>query len=278
MTTTPVGTAGREEPRALLVLPARQLVPAWAALTALAALAWFVTIDQARGMGIGPGAMGMALPLFLGMWVVMMAAMMFPSVAPIAILWSRSIVARSSGAARASRIAQFIAGYLVAWVGYGLLALGALLLTEELVDASPDAAKWLGVGIFGAAGLYQLTPLKDACLRHCRSPMMALLHYGNFKGPLRDLRVGAHHGLYCVGCCWGLMVVLVAVGVMNVAVMAALAAVILLEKLWSRGPMLSKLVGVALLVLAVLAIFFPDQVLPALHASTMQMGGMTVGM
>jgi predicted metal-binding membrane protein len=74
------------------------------------------------------------------------------------------------------------------------------------------------------AGLYQLTPFKDVCLRHCRSPLMQLLHYANFKRRWRDLRVGLHHGLYCVGCCWGLMAVLIAVGSMNVAAMAALAA------------------------------------------------------
>lgn len=263
-----------ERQRPTVALSVRQLLPAWTALVGLAAFAWVVTIRQAAGMGIGPGALGLALPLFLGMWVTMMAAMMFPSVAPIAILWSRTIVARSSGAERASRIAQFVAGYLLAWVGYGLLAFGALLLTARLVDASPGTAKWLGISIFTAAGLYQLTPMKDACLRHCRSPMMALLHYGNYKGRLRDLRVGTHHGLYCVGCCWGLMIVLVAVGVMNVAAMAALAAVILLEKLWSRGRTLSRLVGVAFIVIAVLAVFFPEQLLPALKAAQASTDGM----
>ena len=255
-------------------LPFRQVAPAWAALVLLAVLAWLVTIDQARRMGVGPGTMGMSLPLFLAMWVVMMAAMMFPSVAPVAILWSRSIVARSSGATRTWRIAQFVAGYLVAWSAFGLVAFIALLGAEQLVESSPEAARWLGVGIFAAAGIYQLTPAKDACLRHCRSPMMSLLHYGNFKGAARDFRVGVHHGLYCVGCCWGLMVVLVAVGVMNVAAMAVLAAVILVEKLWSRGEQLSKAVGVAFLAFAVLVAFEPS-LLPGLRAAEVDtMGGM----
>ena len=199
----------------MLQRPLRRLAPAWLALVALAALAWVVTIDQTRGMGVGPGTMGLSLPLFLAMWVAMMAAMMFPSVAPVAILWSRSIRGRAEGLQRVRRMTAFVAGYLVAWTAYGLLAFAALLGTQRLVEASPDGAKWLGVGIFAAAGLYQLTPLKDACLRHCRSPMMALLHYASFKGQARDLRVGVHHGLYCVGCCWGLMLVLVAVGVMR---------------------------------------------------------------
>jgi len=227
-------------------------------------------------MGVGPGTMGMSLPLFITMWVVMMAAMMFPSVAPVAILWSRTIVARSSGATRTWRIAQFVAGYLVSWTAYGLLAFGALLLSEQLVESSPDAAKWVGVGIFAIAGIYQLTPLKSACLRHCRSPMMALLHYGNFKGPARDFRVGVHHGLYCVGCCWGLMIVLVAVGVMNVAAMAVLAAVILVEKLWSRGEQLSKAVGVAFLVFAVFVAFEPS-LLPGLRAAETMDGMGAIG-
>ena len=251
----------------------REAAPSWAALVVLAALAWVLTVAQARGMGIGPGTMGMALPLFMGMWVAMMAAMMFPSVAPVAIMWTRSIARRTSGGERAARIASFVAGYLVAWGAFGLVAFVALLGTERLVEVSPEAAKWLGVGLFAAAGIYQLTPLKDACLRHCRSPLNSFLHYANFKGPAKDLRVGVHHGLYCVGCCWGLMVVLIAVGVMNVAVMAGIAAVIFLEKLWRRGELLSRVVGVALIALAVIAVFRPE-VLPALHAS---MGDAAVG-
>jgi len=269
-----MGTARVESSRpAATTLPMRQLAPAWGALVALAALAWVVTVRQADGMGVGPGTMGLALPLFLLLWVVMMTAMMFPSVAPIAILWTRAIRGRSQGAAMVGRMTSFLGGYLIAWVGFGLLAFVALLGTQRLVEVSPEGAKWLGVGIFAVAGIYQLTPLKDACLRHCRSPMMALLHYGNFKGRTRDLRVGVHHGLYCVGCCWGLMLVLVAVGVMNIAAMAVLAAVIFLEKLWSHGPGLSRAVGFAFLAIAVLVPFFPS-LLPGLRGAMMTTGGM----
>src|SRR5207302_2970885 len=95
-------------------VPMRQAVVPWAVLLALAGLAWAVTLEQARGMGIGPGTMGMALPLFLGLWVAMMAAMMFPSVAPVAILWTRSIARRSEGMERAMRMGTFVGGYLVA--------------------------------------------------------------------------------------------------------------------------------------------------------------------
>src|SRR6266536_6077546 len=195
-------------------LPAREVGPAWAALGVLAALAWVITLRQAHGMGVGPGPMGMALPLFLGMWVAMMTAMMFPSVAPVAILWVRAITRRadSTPQQRAFRLSAFLSGYLVAWTVYGLAAFVALLGTERLVDSSPGVAKWLSVGLFAAAGIYQFTPLKDVCLRHCRSPVTTFLGYANFKGRARDFKVGAHHSGYCVGCCWGLMIVLIAVG------------------------------------------------------------------
>jgi predicted metal-binding membrane protein len=259
-----------QQPSRVPTIQLRQVGIPWIAFLVLATLAWLVTVDQARGMGIGPGTMGMALPLFLGMWVAMMSAMMFPSVAPVAVLWSRSIAQRSAGIERAVRTSSFVAGYLTSWVAFGLIAFGALIGTDRLVDWSPEGAKWLGVGIFVLAGLYQLTPLKEACLRHCRSPMMQLLHYANYRGRARDLRVGTHHGAYCVGCCWGLMIVLIAVGVMNVAAMAGLAAVIFLEKLWRHGKLLSRAVGVAFLVIGALAAFYPD-LLPALQNSGMAM-------
>jgi predicted metal-binding membrane protein len=255
--------------------------PAWGALVILAVAAWFVTVAQARGMGIGPGTMGMDLPIFVGTWVVMMAAMMFPSVAPVAILWTKAIYRKETGGVRARRIGEFVAGYLVAWTAFGLVAFAALVATGRLAEHAPDAARWLGVGIFAVGGLYQLTPLKDICLRHCRSPIAQLLHYGNTKGPARDLRVGLFHGLYCVGCCWGLMVVLIAVGAMNVAAMAALAALIALEKLWRRGLGLARVAGLALIILAVLAAFNPS-LLPGLHLSEIdgmsQMVGGMAGM
>src|SRR5438132_5728809 len=112
-------TASRSPRPAPVALPFRQLAPAWGALLVFAASAWALTIEQARTMGIGPGTMGLALPLFLAMWVAMMTAMMFPSVAPVAIMWTRTIVAKTNGVRRASRLAQFVTGYLIAWTGYG---------------------------------------------------------------------------------------------------------------------------------------------------------------
>jgi predicted metal-binding membrane protein len=124
----------------------------------------------------------------------------------------------------------------------------------------------LGAAAFLLAGLYQLGPLKRVCLLHCRNPLAHLVRYARFRPWARDLRVGAHHGLYCVGCCWGLMIVLVPLGVMNLAAMAGLAAVIFLEKLWRWGPWLTWAVGIAFLVLAVIAPF-QDGLLPGLQMS-----------
>ena len=118
--------------------------------------------------------------------------------------------------------------------------------------------------VFAVAGIFQFTRLKDICLQHCRSPLSALAHYTAFRGPAIDLRVGFHHGLYCGGCCWGLMLVLIVVGVMNIAIMAALTAVILLEKLSPRGPLLARIVGLVMLVLAALT-FFAPQLFPGLR-------------
>ncbi len=249
-----------------VLLPVRDLATAWALIVLIAALAWVLTVGQALDMGIEPGTMGMALPLFLLLWLAMMAAMMLPSVAPVAVTWAKGIACQSSGATRALRSTEFVAGYLIVWTAFGLLAYGALALTGDLVGRDPNAGKWIGAAAFALAGLYQLGPLKNICLRHCRSPMAQLMRYASYRPRMRDLRVGLHHGAYCLGCCWALMVVLIPLGVMNIAAMAGLAALIFLEKLWYRGPQLARVAGVAFLVLAVLALF-QDWLLPGLQSS-----------
>jgi predicted metal-binding membrane protein len=249
-------------------LPPRQLALPWIALVALAAAAWAITVAQARNMGNGPGTMGLALLPFLALWVLMMMAMMLPSVAPVAVLWARSISGVSTGLGRVVRMGQFLSGYLLAWAACGAVAFTALAGTGRLLTVSPTAAKWLGVAIVIAAGVYQLTPWKDWCLRRCRSPIGALMYYIGFKGRSRDVRVGLHHGATCVGCCWGLMILLIAVGVMNVAVMAGLAAVIFVEKLWRHGKLFGQAAGIVLVAAGVLAIWFP-WLLPGLHAAGM---------
>ncbi|MFD5792208.1 DUF2182 domain-containing protein [Streptomyces diastatochromogenes] len=251
----------------------RDLAVTWFLIVLITVPAWVLTVGQARDMGVGPGTMGLALPLFLLLWATMMAAMMLPSMAPVALTWVRGIGRRSSGWTRAARTVAFVGGYLLVWTAFGLLAYAALALTGDLVHDRPAAGRWIGSVAFLLAGLYQLGPLKDVCLRHCRDPMSHLAHYAAFRPPARDLRVGVHHGAYCVGCCAGLMVVLLPLGVMDVAAMAALAVVIFVEKLWSRGPLLARVVGVAFLVLAVLAPF-QDWLLPGLRGAMPSMGGM----
>jgi len=247
---------------------AHPLAVPWIAIAVLAAVAWAITVTQARTMGNGPGTMGLTLLPFLGLWVTMMAAMMLPSVAPVAVLWARLIGSAPAMPVRVARMSLFLSGYLLAWAACGAVAFAALAGTGRLTAASPTAAKWLGVAIFAGAGIYQLTPWKDWCLRQCRTPIGALLRYAGFNGRSRDLRVGIHHGATCVGCCWGLMIVLIAVGVMNLAWMAALGVIIFTEKLWRHGRLLGRAVGILLLAAGIVAIWFP-WLLPGLHAAGM---------
>jgi len=237
--------------------PAREAWPAWIALLLLAALAWVVTLAQALAMAdcSCAGTMGMAFGWFLAMWVTMMAGMMFPGLAPVAILWTRAIVHR--GERTATRIAWFVSGYLLAWTAAGVVAFAAFAGFERLLAAVGEGAGWLGAAVFALAGAYQFTPLKDVCLRHCRSPMGLLAHYTGLRGPAIDLRVGLHNGLYCIGCCWGLMAILLAVGVMNLGVMAALTALIFLEKTSNHTRLIARATGALLLAAALLAALYP---------------------
>jgi predicted metal-binding membrane protein len=256
------------EARAWSGVSLSELVPWWIGLCVVAAVAWTATVTCAGPMGIGPGTMGLSLVPFLVVWVVMMAAMMFPSVAPMAVVWIRSVAARPTTPKRVGGIASFLSGYLLAWATFGVGVYIVLLGVGRIAADAPDAARWVGAAIFAVAGVYQLTPLKGACLRHCRTPLGSLFHYASYKGPGRDLRVGIHHGLYCVACCWGLMIVLVAVGAMNVPVMVSLAGVILIEKVWRHGAAFSRAVGLSLLVVAALAPIIP-WLLPGLLAAPM---------
>jgi predicted metal-binding membrane protein len=148
------------------------------------------------------------------------------------------------------RSAGFVVGYLAVWALFGVLAFVAAWAGSLVAAEVPNAAPWVAALLLAAAGIYQLTPFKDRCLKHCRSPLGFLLHFGNYRGRLRDLRVGFYHGAYCVGCCWGLMVVLITVGVMNLPWMVGLAAVIFIEKTWRYGKAFSVAFGIALIALA----------------------------
>ncbi|HJY71140.1 MAG TPA: DUF2182 domain-containing protein [Streptosporangiaceae bacterium] len=230
-------------------------------LLIVAAGAWAATVVLARGMTGMAGTMGLGLAVFVPVWTLMMAAMMLPSVTPTASLYAKTV--RSN---KTARIAGLVTGYLAVWAAAGLPAFGLAWLAGWMTGKNPGAAHILAVGVFAACGVYQLSPLKDRCLAHCRSPIALLLHYGSYRGRLRDLRAGAHHGGYCLGCCWALMVILIAVGVMNLTAMVGLAAVVLIEKTWRWGPAAGRLAGAAALALAVAVIWFP-WLAPGLHAA-----------
>jgi predicted metal-binding membrane protein len=189
--------------------------------------------------------MGLAPLAFLAVWTGMMAVMMAPSVAPVGALYARTVQTH-----RAPRVAAFAMAYGLVW---GLAGIPALILgtwLDRVTMDNPQAGRLALVAALVLFGAYELTPLKQACLRHCRSPLSLLMHYASFQGPLRDFRAGLHHAVYCLGCCWALFVVLVAVGTMNLLAMAAIAAVVLVEKRWSRGVLFSRLAAVSALVLA----------------------------
>ena len=237
-------------------IPALPL-PGLLALLACAVVAWYFTVVTAAGMPAGPGPMGMGLFGYLAGWELMMTAMMLPALAPLLGVYLRSLRAVRNNGVRTARTVALVAGYLLTWALFGILAYGLAVLGGLLALQAPVAAPWVGAALLAAAGIYQLTPLKNFCLRHCRSPVAFLLHVSGYKGPLRDLRTGIYHGMYCTGCCWGLMLVLVVVGVMNLAWMAVIAAVILLEKTWRHGVVFSRVVGICLIAFAVLAPAFP---------------------
>jgi predicted metal-binding membrane protein len=224
-------------------------------LFALAGLAWWSTADRMAGMDAGPGTDLGTLGWFLGVWVVMMAAMMFPSVAPTVALYSH--MTRERGV---SRPLLFSGGYLLVWgaagaFGYGLFELGDSLLGGDL--AWDAAGQWLVGGILIVAAIYELTPLKDVCLAKCRSPLGFLV--GAWRdGPGGALQMGAKHGAWCVGCCWALMAALFALGVMSLAWMAFIGALIALEKTlpWGRAVTWGTAAVLVLLAVAVLAV--PD--------------------
>jgi predicted metal-binding membrane protein len=204
-----------------------------AALFALAVASWWWTARQMRGMDDGPWTGLGTLGWFLGVWVVMMAAMMFPSVAPTVALYSRMTRRRSPVSPL-----LFVTGYLVTWAAAGLVAFGLLTVLDRLagdVLAWDRAGRWVAGATLVVAAVYELTPLKDVCLGKCRSPLGFLL--GSWRdGPSGAVRMGARHGAWCVGCCWALMASLFALGVMSVAWMAFVAALIAVEKTvpWRR--------------------------------------------
>jgi predicted metal-binding membrane protein len=266
--------------------PARSsLSPAYAAartrivlvalLFVLAAIGWWWTAGQMQDMDGGPWTALGTFAWFLGVWVVMMAAMMFPSVSPTVALYSKLTRSRSLVAPL-----FFTSGYLLTWSALGVLAFVVAKIGTQLfgdVLAWDRAGRWVTAVTLIVAAVYELTPLKNVCLGKCRTPLGFLL--GSWRdGRLGALQMGTRHGAWCVGCCWALMVSLFALGVMSIVWMAVVAGLIAFEKLIPSKRVATYGTAAVLLVLGVLVLAAPD-VLPALTIpggdSMTPMGGMS---
>jgi predicted metal-binding membrane protein len=225
--------------------------------------AWAVAIARMRGMDEGPGTDLGALTSFVGLWLTMMVAMMLPSVAPMVLTFARVQAQRKTrGVPDTVPTWIFVSGYFAVWTAYGLLAYGLFLVGRDWGASFLEwdgSGRYLAGGAIVAAGAYQLTPAKDVCLRHCRSPLHFLARSWR-EGPQGALRLGVVHGSYCVGCCFGLFVILLAVGAMNLFWMAVIAAVILVEKVLPFGGRASRMFALAFILLGLLVAFEPSAV------------------
>jgi predicted metal-binding membrane protein len=228
-------------------------------LVGLAAIGWIVFLDRARepmdmDHGMGPDlTMGRSWPLFAGTWVAMMVAMMFPAAAPMVLLYGR--MRRRDP----TSVTLFTASYIALWISFGAVA----YLLSAGVEFAASGSEWVAMhwgrvgGVLVAlAGVYQLTPLKDVCLRQCRSPLAFVMSQWR-DGRMGAVTMGLTHGLYCMGCCWLLFLVLIPVGMMNVAAMAAVAVVVFIEKVVSWGRPVGLIAGVALVVSGVAVVLEP---------------------
>ena len=230
-------------------------------LLALATLAWGVVAWSARAlpaMASGP-TMGMAAPLFLAIWVAMMVAMMFPSAAPMILMYVGIARGRSQRGQAFAPTWVFVGGYLVVWAlcgPRGVSARHGIGVAAGPIAMADGARGPVGGALLIAAGVYQLTPLKGACLAKCRTPIQFLL--GSWReGYAGALRMGLAHGLVCLGCCWLLFVILFPLGIMNIAAMALLTALIFAEKALPHGELTSRVAGAALVLYGALVLLDP---------------------
>jgi predicted metal-binding membrane protein len=243
-----------------------------AALAVLTALAWAYLWWLADDMEMGgvdisgfrmiPAGMGWMMPttapwnvmefaFVFAMWAVMMIGMMTPSATPMILIYA--CVGRQAAQEGKPLAASgyFTAGYLVTWIGFALVATSAQWTLERSALLSPTmagASDIFGGAVLIAAGVYQWTPLKDACLRQCQAPWWFIQRHGGFRADARGaLALGARHGGYCIGCCWALMALLFVGGVMNVLWIAAIALLVLAEKVIPAGRVVSRIAGAGLL-------------------------------
>jgi len=231
-------------------------------LLILAAAAWALLIREARTvdaeMAMRP-TMGMGPPLFLALWVVMMVAMMFPTAAPMILMFARVHSGKRQRGQPFVPTWVFAGAYLVVWALLGLAAYAAAAGAERLADRSlllVDHAAQVGGVILVAAGLYQLTPLKYRCLSQCRSPLAFVLTSWR-EGYGGAFRMGVEHGAYCAGCCWLLFVLLFPLGMLNIAALAAVTALIFEEKSLPIGRHVSRVAAAALVISGTVILLLP---------------------
>ena len=238
-----------------------------AGLVGVAALGWVYLLYLARGMGGMDMSADMAMPrtqpwgvvdlaLLFVMWAVMMVAMMVPSASPLILLVAAANRKRSERRDPLVPTGLFLTGYLLVWTAFSAVATAAqwglhttALLSSRMVSASPV----LGGLLLLTAGVFQFTPLKQACLTHCRSPLGFVMSHWR-EGPGGAVRMGLEHGLFCVGCCWVLMALLFVAGVMNLLWVAVISLFVLAEKVLPRGELVGRLGGAALLVAGVVVL------------------------
>ena len=234
------------------------------ALVGLAAAGWLVVAKRMGGMDAGPGTDPGTLGFYTLSWVVMTAAMMFPSIVPmvLAFSWIQNR-RRARGVVRGSvSTSLFVGGYIVAWTVFGLAAYAAFTWVRSrsigALSWSHDG-RYVAGGVLVAAAIYQLTPAKDACLRRCRGPLDFVLEHWH-EGELGALRMGAIHGAWCVGCCWMLMAALFALGLMSITWMVVVAAAIAAEKLLPSPATTNRVIAATLVALGIGIISSPSNV------------------
>jgi predicted metal-binding membrane protein len=246
-------------------------------LLALAVAAWTLLVWQGAGADMDTGmaslTMGMRVPLFLAIWVVMMVAMMFPTAAPMFVTFHKVQVSKRQRGEAFVATWVFVAAYMLVWTLSGVAAYAGALTTDATAARaalSPTTAAQVGGAVLVAAGVYQISPFKDLCLSKCRTPISFIMTSWR-DGVTGALRMGLLHGAYCLGCCWLLFVVLFPVGIMNVAAMAVITLVIFAEKVLPWGRPVVRATAVALVTYGAVVLVAPH-VLPTFMAS----GGMTI--
>ena len=230
-------------------------------LLLLAGAAWVVLFQQTTAMRTPAMGltMGMDAALFLAIWIVMMVAMMFPSAAPMILTFAAVYHGRRQRGQAFVPAWVFVGGYLVVWGLFGALAYALAIGVQQLASGSTwlmTNAGRIGGAVIVAAGFYQLSPLKSVCLTKCRTPTQFVLAFWR-NGYGGAFRMGVEHGLYCLGCCWLLFVLLFPLGVMNLVVMALLTALIFAEKALPLGERIAQAAAVVFVSYGLLAIFVP---------------------